>query len=159
MIFVDGGRSFQCNFCLAATEVPGHFFCNLDHTGKRHDLPDRKELTCGSVEYAANKVGCVAFFGPFAFLIESFFAPNPLPRLLVVLLLPILLHEQTYCSREPAPCSYLFVIDVSYNSVNTGLLGAVTQAIRQVLDDFPKAEGDEVSPTRVRNPNKDKMNE
>jgi protein transport protein SEC24 len=63
MIFVDGGRSFQCNFCLAATPCPPNFFCNLDHTGRRHDLADRHELTRGSVDYAANKVASSVLAG------------------------------------------------------------------------------------------------
>ena len=36
--------------------MPEHYFCNLDHTGRRHDLHMRPELTHGSVEYVATQV-------------------------------------------------------------------------------------------------------
>jgi hypothetical protein len=41
--------------------VPEHYFCNLDHTGRRHDLHMRPELTRGTVEYTATKVCLTGF--------------------------------------------------------------------------------------------------
>lgn len=56
--FQDGGRSFKCNFCSVSNDVPEQYFCNLDHTGRRHDIAQRPELTCGTVEYKATEVYC-----------------------------------------------------------------------------------------------------
>jgi protein transport protein SEC24 len=40
----------------------------------------------------------------------------------------------TYCARPPQVPALLFLIDVSYNAVQNGLLGAATQAIRATID-------------------------
>lgn len=52
-VFVDGGRRFHCIFCQCVNEVPETYFCHLDHTGRRRDIEQRPELTCGSVDYVA----------------------------------------------------------------------------------------------------------
>lgn len=56
--FVDGGRRFSCNFCGFTCAVPDHYFANLDHTGRRHDIMSRPELLFGTVEYKATSVYC-----------------------------------------------------------------------------------------------------
>lgn len=56
VIFADGGRRFQCNFCNCLSEVPAQYFCNLDHTGRRIDINERPELLRGTVEYRAPNV-------------------------------------------------------------------------------------------------------
>lgn len=56
MLFQDGGRTFRCNFCHVSNDVPEQYFCNLDHTGRRHDLAQRPELILGTVEYKATQV-------------------------------------------------------------------------------------------------------
>ena len=112
-LFVDGGRRFQCNFCGHASQVPGQYFCNLDHTGRRHDLLERPELTRGTVEYAAPKA---------------------------------------YCIRDPQPAAFVFVIDVSYTAIQSGMVATVTQAIRELLNSFPRPDGapaDTPSPCRI----------
>lgn len=98
--FVDGGRSFKCNFCPKVDTVPEHYFCNLDHTGQRHDIMQRPELINGTVDYKATSVYC--------------------PK-----------------GRQTAPLSYLFVIDVSYTAVKSGLVAAASQSILALLDSFP----------------------
>lgn len=113
VIFTDGGRRFQCNFCACITDVPEHFFCNLDHTGRRHDILERFELTRGTVEYVA---------------------------------------PASYCARVPQVPSFLFVIDVSYNAVQSGMLSTACQAIKEVLRNLPTpntGRPDEVSPCKV----------
>eukprot|EP01027_Heterolobosea_sp_BB2_P004714 GEZU01007253.1.p1 GENE.GEZU01007253.1~~GEZU01007253.1.p1 ORF type:complete len:1060 (-),score=283.26 GEZU01007253.1:92-3271(-) len=42
-----------------------------------------------------------------------------------------------YCVRPPQPPAYLFVIDVSYNAVNTGMMKVVAETIRSTLDELP----------------------
>jgi protein transport protein SEC24 len=109
-MFVDGGRRFQCNLCSSVTEVPDAYFCNLDHTGKRHDLMHRAELTKGTYDFAAT---------------------------------------QAYCARPPQTAAWIFVIDVSYNSIQAGVLPSVAQAIREVLNNFPAGVNpDEPSPAK-----------
>eukprot|EP00052_Salpingoeca_macrocollata_P001715 m.27111 g.27111 ORF g.27111 m.27111 type:complete len:849 (-) comp11617_c0_seq1:48-2594(-) len=112
VLFVDGGRRFQCNLCNFTSEVPEHYFCNLDHTGRRHDIEHRPELTHASVEYIAT---------------------------------------QEYCKNQKAPKApvWVFVVDVSYNSVQSGLLGSVSQAIRELLDSFPLLFENEPSPAKI----------
>eukprot|EP00126_Sphaerothecum_destruens_P001938 Sdes_comp15376_c0_seq1m4250 len=96
--FVDGGRRFSCNFCNFISEVPQDYFCNLDHTGRRHDIDSRPELLHGSVEFVATS---------------------------------------EYCARPPNPISYIFLIDVSYQSVQSGMLNVAVHGIRSFLDSLP----------------------
>jgi protein transport protein SEC24 len=67
---------------------------------------------------------------------------------------PVLTHVHTlqvYSQRPPQPASYLFVIDVTHNSVKCGLVAAAAQAILSVLDSFPVdvAHGREHSDARI----------
>eukprot|EP00042_Codosiga_hollandica_P047345 m.511602 g.511602 ORF g.511602 m.511602 type:complete len:1116 (-) comp57429_c0_seq1:250-3597(-) len=55
VLFIDGGRRYQCNFCQTVNDVPESYFCHLDHTGRRRDIDQRPELTHGTIEYAAPK--------------------------------------------------------------------------------------------------------
>eukprot|EP01135_Chromosphaera_perkinsii_P009393 Nk52_evm69s1737 gene=Nk52_evmTU69s1737 len=111
--FVDGGRRFSCNFCGFVTDCPQEYFCNLDHTGRRHDIEQRPELLHGSVDFKAT---------------------------------------DEYCARPPSPIGYMFVIDVSYQAVQSGMLSTVVNGIRAFLDTLPKAQkenGEEYHPQRV----------
>jgi hypothetical protein len=36
--------------------VPESYFCNLDHTGRRHDINEKPELTRGVVDFTVTKV-------------------------------------------------------------------------------------------------------
>jgi protein transport protein SEC24 len=38
-----------------------------------------------------------------------------------------------YCARPPLPVSYLFAIDVSYNSVHSGMVSTFASAIKHFL--------------------------
>lgn len=44
-----------------------------------------------------------------------------------------------YCNRPPLPPAYIFVIDVSWQSVLSGVLGTVVQAVKSLLDTLPAA--------------------
>lgn len=50
MRFIDGGRTMQCNFCGANTEVPPDYQCHTGPDGERRDKYERPELCRGSVE-------------------------------------------------------------------------------------------------------------
>jgi protein transport protein SEC24 len=55
-LFTDGGRKFVCNICSFENSVPTEYFSNLDMNGRRLDVQQRPELSCGSVEFVASKV-------------------------------------------------------------------------------------------------------
>ena len=55
ILWLDGGRSFACNFCSANNPVPREYFANLDASGTRCDIEDRPELRCGSVDLIVTK--------------------------------------------------------------------------------------------------------
>jgi protein transport protein SEC24 len=55
-LFTDGGRKFVCNLCTFENIVPTEYFSNLDMNGRRLDVQQRPELSCGSVEFVASKV-------------------------------------------------------------------------------------------------------
>jgi protein transport protein SEC24 len=44
---------------------------------------------------------------------------------------------QEYMARVPQPPAYLFLIDVSYNAVKSGMLATVTKTISGILDKLP----------------------
>ncbi|ESO02325.1 hypothetical protein HELRODRAFT_94513 [Helobdella robusta] len=113
MMFIDGGRKFQCCFCSCTTEVPPEYFAHLDHTGKRIDCFEKPELCLGAYEFVATADYC---------------KDNKLPQ---------------------AP-AFIFMIDVSFNSINSGLINLLCTRLKEdILAYLPKDEGDEESEVRV----------
>ncbi|XP_060569226.1 protein transport protein Sec24C-like [Ruditapes philippinarum] len=113
MMFIDGGRRFQCVFCGAATDVPDAYFAHLDHTGRRVDSYDRPELCLGSYEFVATK---------------------------------------DYCKNSVLPNApgFVFMIDVSYNSVKSGLVHLICERLKKdILVNLPKDLGATQSEIRV----------
>ncbi|XP_061196580.1 protein transport protein Sec24C-like isoform X2 [Saccostrea echinata] len=113
MMFIDGGRRFQCVFCGAATDVPAEYFAHLDHTGRRIDSYDRPELCLGSYEFVATK---------------------------------------DYCKNGTLPNApaFIFMIDVSYNSIKSGLVHLICERLKEdVLVNLPKEVGQDESEIRV----------
>jgi len=53
VVFIDAGRRWRCNVCGLLNDVPSDYYCNLDSNGKRRDITERPELSCGTVEYVA----------------------------------------------------------------------------------------------------------
>lgn len=58
MLFIEGGRRYQCGFCNCVNEVPPFYFQHLDHIGRRVDHYERPELSLGSYEYVATLDYC-----------------------------------------------------------------------------------------------------
>ncbi|KAJ8317884.1 hypothetical protein KUTeg_002975 [Tegillarca granosa] len=113
MMFIDGGRRFQCVYCGAATDVPAEYFAHLDHTGRRVDCYDRPELCLGSYEFVATKDYC----------------------------------KNGVLPKAPA---FIFMIDVSYNSVKSGLVNIICDRLKDdILVNLPKESGMEESEIRV----------
>jgi len=96
VLWMDGGRRWQCNLCRYSNDVTTPYYSPLDEHNVRKDLHRRKELTHGSIELIATK---------------------------------------DYCTRKnPQPAAYLFLIDVSYNTVQSGALRVITETILNSLD-------------------------
>ncbi|CAN2388912.1 Sec23/Sec24 beta-sandwich domain [Pristimantis euphronides] len=58
MLFIEGGRRYQCGFCSCVNEVPPYYFQHLDHIGRRVDHYERPELSLGSYEFVASLDYC-----------------------------------------------------------------------------------------------------
>jgi protein transport protein SEC24 len=56
---------------------------------------------------------------------------------------------QEFCSRPPTPASFVFLIDVSWNAVQSGMLQVATQTIKEMLDLFPVADDQPTSPCKI----------
>ncbi|XP_052417656.1 protein transport protein Sec24D [Carassius gibelio] len=56
-----------------------------------------------------------------------------------------------YCknNKPPNPPAYIFMIDVSYNNIKSGLVKLICQELKTLLDRLPKEEGAETSAIRV----------
>ncbi|XP_026071727.1 protein transport protein Sec24D-like isoform X2 [Carassius auratus] len=56
-----------------------------------------------------------------------------------------------YCknNKPPNPPVYIFMIDVSYNNIKSGLVKLICEELKTLLDLLPKEEGAETSPIRV----------
>ncbi|KAI3365115.1 hypothetical protein L3Q82_010226, partial [Scortum barcoo] len=155
MQFIEGGRRFQCGFCSCVTEVPPHYFQHLDHTGKRVDCYDRPELSLGSYEFLATVDYCKA--SPGIKKDSSLQKTN--------LLLPNyrLFSEISYSfvpgnfdkrctklnNKLPQPPAFIFLIDVSYNAVKSGMVNIVCQELKTLLDYLPRENPEIDSVVRV----------
>jgi len=126
MQFIDGGRRFQCTLCKATTEVPPEYFQHLDHTGQRIDKWERPELWKGSYELVATVEYCRVSSKPlgiFLLKMEAF----DLHWCFITL-------QNSVLPKEPA---FIFVIDVSYNNVKSGLVDLLCSNIRSLLELLP----------------------
>ncbi|XP_016303412.1 protein transport protein Sec24D-like [Sinocyclocheilus anshuiensis] len=56
-----------------------------------------------------------------------------------------------YCknNKPPNPPAYIFMIDVSYNNIKSGLVKLICEELKTLLDRLPKEEGAETSPIKV----------
>ncbi|KAJ6668807.1 hypothetical protein lerEdw1_012291 [Lerista edwardsae] len=56
-----------------------------------------------------------------------------------------------YCrnNKQPQPPAYIFMIDVSYNNLKSGLVKLICEELKIVLDRLPREEQEEISPIRV----------
>lgn len=54
-----------------------------------------------------------------------------------------------FCARPPTPASFVFLIDVSWNAIQSGMLQVATQTIKEMLDLFPMQDDQACSPCRV----------
>ncbi|KAG7266741.1 hypothetical protein CRUP_025060 [Coryphaenoides rupestris] len=133
MLFIDGGRRFQCGFCNCVNEVPVFYFQHLDHMGRRMDFYERPELSLGSYEFSATLDYCK---------VSPYFSPrgrHPGTGLTNV----------NYNNKPPSPPAYIFMIDVSYNNIKSGLVRLVCDELKTLLENLPREDGAESSAVRV----------
>lgn len=96
VLWMDGGRRWQCNLCRYSNDVSTPYYSPLDEYGIRKDIHRRKELRHGSIELIATK---------------------------------------DYCTRKnPQPPAFMFLIDVSHNTVQSGALRVICDSILSSLD-------------------------
>ncbi|XP_018418437.1 PREDICTED: protein transport protein Sec24D isoform X2 [Nanorana parkeri] len=112
MLFIEGGRRYQCGFCNCVNEVPPFYFQHLDHVGRRVDCYERPELSLGSYEYVATL---------------------------------------DYCRKnKPSnPPVFIFMIDVSYSNIKSGVVRLICEELKTLLDHLPREENAESSAIRV----------
>jgi protein transport protein SEC24 len=113
--WTSGGNRWKCNLCSHETEVSSEYFCNLDANLLRLDHLQRPELNKGTVEFAVP---------------DKYWASHPPPRL----------SKAYHCPdapppgvRNPEPLKYVFLLDVSHESVRSGFLQASCSAIKTAL--------------------------
>ncbi|GAA5990972.1 hypothetical protein JCM10908_000105 [Rhodotorula pacifica] len=104
-VFVEGGQRFICNLCGHASEVAPEYFSHLDMSQRRIDLDQRPELRSGSVDFVVNRDYWVQ---------DDPNVPGSLPR-------------------TPTPLHYVFAIDVSWTSIQCGLVGEITKYLKELL--------------------------
>lgn len=98
--------------------VEDTYFAHLDHSGRRTDYQNRPELFLGSYEYIATDKYCKVIFS-FCFT-YVFYLPN---------------FQNGKKPKEPA---FIFMLDVSYNAMRSGLVELFSKNIVNILKELPR---------------------
>ncbi|KAJ7100034.1 sec24-related protein, partial [Mycena belliarum] len=110
-----GGNAWKCNLCTHETEVLPDYFSNLDPNFQRMDHLQRPELNRGTIDFAVP---------------QEYWASQPPQRLSM----PYIPTEPPPSGpRHPLPMNYVFALDVSSESLRSGLLHAACVALRDVF--------------------------
>lgn len=129
-MFFEGGAKFKCNLCGSADNpVPPEYYCHLDPvSGRRLDLAERPELSCGSVDFIVPE--------------EYWVQPTPSEVTAategIALSKSMTVNDQRQkaaesLTRPPEPLKIVFAIDVSWTAGRSGMLTEVLEGIRDVL--------------------------
>ena len=59
------------------------------------------------------------------------------------------LATEEYCKNKPKPPAYIFVIDVTYNNVKSGLVELLCRNMKHILESLPMEQGVSVSAPKV----------
>lgn len=94
------------------------------------DYYERPELSLGSYEFLATVDYCKV--GPEGRVCETGLQLESLDLLTLLLLLP----EKN--NKLPQPPAFIFLIDVSYNAVKSGMVDIVCQELKTLLDHLPR---------------------
>ncbi|KAJ3559261.1 hypothetical protein NM688_g447 [Phlebia brevispora] len=109
--------------------VAAEYFCNLDANLLRLDHLQRPELNKGTVDFAVP---------------EEYWAPHPPPRI-TPLYRPIIPSTETGF-RKPQPMDYVFVIDVSAETIGSGFARKACESISDILYGRTFEDGSTVEP-------------
>ncbi|KAG9221872.1 COPII coat Sec23p-Sfb3p heterodimer component [Pleurotus ostreatus] len=113
--WVGGGSKWKCNLCQNETAVSPEYFCNLGANLMRLDHEQRPELNKGTVDFAVN---------------EEYWASQPLETLSK----PYVAVEPAPTGpRQPAPMDYIFALDISFESIQSGFAHSACSSIRKIL--------------------------
>ncbi|KAF4564514.1 COPII coat Sec23p-Sfb3p heterodimer component [Pleurotus pulmonarius] len=100
---------------VAIDQVSPEYFCNLGANLMRLDHEQRSELNKGTVDFAVN---------------EEYWASQPLETLSK----PYITVEPAPTGpRTPAPMDYIFAIDISFDSIQSGFVHSACSSIRKIL--------------------------
>ncbi|KAJ7468052.1 sec24-related protein [Mycena latifolia] len=113
--WIRGGNAWKCNLCTHETEVSPEYFCNLDGNLQRMDHLQRPELNRGTVDFAVP---------------PEYWASHPPQRLSMPYFSP---ETPPTGPRRPLPMNYVFALDVSNESLHSGLLHTACAALRDVF--------------------------
>ncbi|KAJ9121491.1 hypothetical protein QFC22_002107 [Naganishia vaughanmartiniae] len=166
--WIDGGQKWQCNLCNSTNPVSQSYFSHLDSYGNRMDLQSRPELRCGTVDFPVPKAywanqpsslldssGLSTVSGDLlASLNEAVdAAASAAAGSEVHVHAPIATgakgrkekkphaaEEDDQSLRAPMPIGRVFVVDVSWSAVRSGMLYTVCQGIKEAL--YGPAEAD-----------------
>ncbi|CAE7128456.1 unnamed protein product [Rhizoctonia solani] len=129
--WTSAGQKWICNLCQETTEeslVPLEYFSTLEASGQRVDHASRPELNHGTIDFIVPK---------------EYWAQPPPPRLLSSNKDPIdspskatflpNLQQPPPPSRKPVPLHVLFGIDVSAESITSGLTRSICAVLRQSI--------------------------
>lgn len=114
--------------------VPPHYFQHLDHTGKRVDCYERPELSLGSYEFLATVEYCKVEYcntarSPSLSCSAGFAHQSRHARFL---------WSPLQNNQLPQPPAFIFLIDVSYNAVQSGMVAVVCEELCTLLDTLPR---------------------
>ncbi|CAE6490795.1 unnamed protein product [Rhizoctonia solani] len=126
--WTNAGQKWICNLCQETTEVPLEYFATLEASGQRVDHESRPELNHGTIDFIVPK---------------EYWAQPPPPRLLSSNNDPVASPSRTTFlpnlqqppppSRKPESLHILFGIDVSAESVTSGLAHAICTILRHTI--------------------------
>ncbi|GHJ87945.1 hypothetical protein NliqN6_4347 [Naganishia liquefaciens] len=155
--WIDGGQKWQCNLCNSPNPVSQSYFSHLDSYGSRMDIASRPELRYGTVDFSVPK----AYWAnnPSSLLDSSGLSTVSADLLsslneavdaaataatgsqVHVALAPTEIKGKKKTAeraedpslRPPLPIGRVFVIDVSWSAVRSGMLYTVCEGIRRAL--------------------------
>ena len=142
-------NSLYLFFLSLFSTVPDEYFCNLDHTGRRVDLVERPELSFGSVEFVATAQYCkVCCLNQFPTSLRNLLKQTPscshCKKFDTVFFLQIslivsscVLSFPLQAERLPDPPAFIFLIDVTYPSIQSGLVSLLSRMLPHVLSNLP----------------------
>ncbi|ETO23082.1 hypothetical protein RFI_14106 [Reticulomyxa filosa] len=156
--WIQSGRTWVCNICYINNECPTYYRCNIDGVGNRMDRMEKPELHRGSVDYVASKDTFCTLTKSFVIYIYMSLCPTTtvlLKRMrreqeqgMTTTIITITTIKINFITQNVRPMSlllciwidfnpvYFFVIDVTANAYQRGLVELSVNSIRNCLRTF-----------------------